>query len=257
MKKFTWMMIVGLLFVAVDAHANLTADQIVQKQIDMNKGFVDERADGKMVIVGKTGKQTLREFDFFQLEEKGNESYKAMIKINKPNDLKGTGLLTYQNKGGSDDQWLYLPALKKTRRISGSSKSGRFLGSDFSFEDLAPKDQDDFNNTLLRSEACGEVQCYVIESQSKTGDSQYSKSVSWIRHDNFQAVKMELYDGKGQLYKVASFASYQQVGGKYWRPYQITMKDVQKNRHTQLVFSDLKIGVGLSAGQFSKKALER
>lgn len=255
MKKY--FLLAAFLVLPFASQATLTADEVVQNQINMNKGYVTEKAVGQMLIYNESGSHIDREFTMMQIEEQGAESYKAMIKVNQPTDLKGTGLLTYQNKAGEDDQWLYLPAMKKTRRISGSARGGKFLGSDFNFEDLSPKQKEDFTYQTLRVEPCETTNCYVIQSTPKDAASLYSKTISWVREDNFLAVKMEVYDQNQQLIKLVTFSDYQQHDGKYWRPSKIVMQDLQKQRRTELMFSDVQIGKGISAGDFSKQALER
>lgn len=251
-----YLMISFLLF-PFFAQANLTADEVVQNQIDMNKGYSAEKAIGQMYIYNESGSHIDRQFTMMQIEEQGAESYKAMIKVNQPTDLQGTGLLTYQNKTGEDDQWLYLPAMKKTRRISGSARGGKFLGSDFNFEDLSPKQKEDFSYETLRVEPCENTNCYVIQATSKDSESLYSKTISWVREDTFLALKMEVYDKSQTLAKLVTFADYQQYNGKYWRPAKITMQDLQKQRRTELLFSNIEIGSVVSASDFSKQALER
>ncbi len=239
------------------SQATLSADEVVENQINMNKGYGAEKAVGQMLIYNESGSHIDRQFTMMQIEEQGAESYKAMIKVNAPTDLKGTGLLTYQNKGAEDDQWLYLPAMKKTRRISGSARGGKFLGSDFNFEDLAPKQKEDFTYQTLRVEPCETTNCYVIQATSKDPASLYSKTITWVREDNFLAAKMEVYDQNQVLAKLVSFVDYQQYAGKFWRPAKIIMQDVQKQRRTELMFSDIQIGSGIAATDFSKQALER
>jgi len=256
MKRFLG---VGIfLLIAGFAHAEMTADEVIQNQINLTKGFATEQAHGTMEIINESGSSTTRKFKILQIEEQGNEGYKAMIKVTEPLDLKGTGLLTYQNKDREDDQWLYLPAMQKTRRISGSGRGGRFLGSDFNYEDLSPKEKTDFTYQTLRIEPCDTTRCYVIEAKPKDPESQYSKSVGWIREDNFWMLKMELYDKSNTLQKVLTFADYQMFNNKFWRPLKIVMQDAKKTAsRTELVFSDLMIGSGVSAADFSKQALER
>jgi hypothetical protein len=242
---------------STDPSASLSGKQIMQRQDQINKGFHDEKAAGKMVLVNPKGKETIREFEYKQLEKNMTEGFKAMIKIEKPADLQGTGLLSHQNQGRPDDQWLYLPALKKTKRITGSAKSGRFIGSEFTFEDLSPKEVDDFDHKLLRDEVCGNVTCHVVESVNKTGDSNYSKTVTWVHSITFQNVKLELYNKKGALTKRALFEDYKRLGEKFWRPYKVTMKDLVKKRETRLEFNDIKVSAGQGATDFTKKMLER
>lgn len=249
--------ITGLLTLALVAKADdPNGKDIFQKQKDMDKGYHDDSSTGKMAIVSSSGQQTIREFTYSSLEETGSEGQKSMIKITAPSDMAGIGLLSYQNIGREDDQWLYMPAMKKTKRISGSSQSGNFLGSDITYEDLSPWAIDDYDFKFVKSEACGDATCSVVEMTPKK-ESQYSKNVAWVRMDNYRTTKMDLFDKKGNHFKTVLFENYQKINGKYWKPYKITMKDLSKNRYTTMDFSKIEVGKGLKAADFTTNVLER
>ena len=233
------------------------AYNIVKQQYDMNKGFSDEKGIGKMIIKSPSGEQTEREFEYQQLEENGTQGSKALIRIVKPANLAGTALLTYHNSNRDDDQWIYMPSFKKTNRIVGSAKRGNFIGSDFSFEDLAPKSIDDYTYTLVRDEPCGTTTCHVIDSLPAKKGLSYSKITVWQRVDNAQNQRMELYDEKGQLIKTTTFEDYRQLGGKYWRPYSITMQNMVNKSSSTLLVQSLNIANGLKDSNFTQSVLER
>lgn len=235
----------------------LEARDIMKKNLDNNKGFSDEFSIGEMVLIGSGGERTVREFEFKQLEKNDTEGNKILIKMIKPADLQGTGLLTHQQFAGEDDQWLYLSALKKSKRISGGNRTGRFLGSEFTYEDLSPRELDNYIYKNLRMEPCGDVQCHVIEIIPNNISSGYSKTVSWIRSDNFTTVNLDLYDQKGQLVKKAIFEDYRIVGSGFNLPFKITMKNLSDGRETWFVVKNRRLQTGLTAADFSKRALER
>lgn len=230
--------------------------EVMKKQFDMDVGYHDTDSTGKMVLMG-SGSSTEREFAFKQLEKTAADGTKALVMILKPEELAGTGLLSYTNIGRPNDQWIYLPALKKTKRIAGASKSGSFIGSEFSFEDLTPLKLEDYDYALTKTEPCGDASCYVIESKPHDADSSYSKLVTWVRTDNYQNVKADLYNKSGVLFKQATFEDIRQLNGKFWRPFKMTMKNLQNNNETQLIISTYKVQTGLNASNFSQAVLER
>lgn len=233
------------------------AKEIIQKQKDQNKGFHDEVSSGEMTLISASGNQTIREFEYRILEETDKEGGKSLIKILKPADLSGTGLLSYSNKDKSNDQWIYLPALKKTKRIAGGSRSGNFIGSEFSYEDLSPGKIEDYTYNYLRKEPCKEHQCHVIEYTPQDQDSSYSKIINWIREDHLIIVKSEFYNKKNQLEKIGLSEDYKLYKDKYWRPTKLSMKNLINQKETIIKFSDRKIQSGLSTAQLSKRALSR
>ncbi len=230
---------------------------IMKSQYDQNLGYSDEKGLGKMVIRSPQGEETVREFEYQQLETKGDQGNKALIRIVKPANLSGTSLLTHQNSGRDDDQWIYMPSFKKTNRIVGNAKRGNFIGSDFSFEDLAPKALNDYDYTFVRDEPCDTTTCHVIDCVSKKKGTSYSKITAWVRADNAQNFKMDLYDDKGTLVKSTTFADYRQLAGKYWRPFAITMQNVAKNTSSTFVVESLNVTTGLNENHFTQSALER
>ncbi len=167
---------------------------IAQKQQASNTGYGSDIMPARMVLSSPTGQSATREMVIKTLEDPQGD--KALIKFIAPADIMGTGLLSFQNKTRSDDQWLYLPALKKTKRIAGTSKGGSFVGSDFSYEDLVPFNIDKYAYTFLREEVINSKACYVSEATPKDSSSVYAKTVSWIDGQTFQTLKAEFYDKK-------------------------------------------------------------
>lgn len=234
-----------------------TGYTIIKKQDAMDIGYHDESSIGHMILIGTNGEKTERELESKTLEKQANEGTKSIVKFIKPADIQGTALLSIQNKNRDDDQWLYLPAMKKTKRIAGTGKSGSFVGSEFSYEDMIPPDIEKYSYQYLRSESCDHFQCFVIESTPQFTDSGYSKTRLWIRTDNYQTVKMDLYDKKGRHQKTALFEDLQLINNRFWRPFKVIIKNFQNGKETQLLIKELKIQSGLSIADFSQRALER
>ena len=234
-----------------------TGYDIIKKQQDLDLGFHDETMMGQMTLHSANGEKTERVFESKRFEKQTGIGEKSLIKFMKPADIQGTGLLSYQNKKADDDQWLYLPSMKKTKRISGSGKSGSFVGSEFSFEDLIPPDIDKYTYQYLKSESCGDTTCYVVSSTPQTSDSGYSKTISWIRIDNYRVVKAEFYDKKDRLLKTATFEDYRLINDKYWRTFRLIMKNQITGKETDFLVENLRINAGLTTTDFTQRALER
>ena len=230
---------------------------IMQKQFQMNAGYHDEKGTGKMLIQGQGGSATSRSFDYSSLEETTTYGRQALIRIVEPANLNGTMLLTHQNKTGDDDQWIYLPAMKKTNRIVGSAKKGSFIGSDFSYEDMSPKMLEDFQYTYLKEEPCGTTNCHVIDAIPVGKKSAYSKITFWVQEDGFQNARMDLYGDNGQVIKRCTFDDYRELNGKFFKPFKITMETTAKNTTSTLSVESLTLQNGLKDSNFTTNVLER
>jgi outer membrane lipoprotein-sorting protein len=174
-----------------------------------------------------------------------------------PTDVKGAGFLVWGQENRADDQWLYLPELKRIKKIAASTRNGSFMGSDFSYYDMEDRSVDEADHTLLRSEPCPDGECYVIESVEKDlGDAVYSKSVTWVRKDPLVPVKMELHDKKGVHLKTATLESYELVK-QVWVARKVTMQNHKKGTSTVLEIRSVKIDEGLGDELFTQRALQK
>jgi outer membrane lipoprotein-sorting protein len=242
--------------------ANLTAEQkgfeLAARSDRSDRGFSDSQVDVKMTLRNKTGKETTRSLSIKTLEIPDESSGdKSLILFNSPRDIEGTSLLSHARILEPDDQWLYLPALKRVKRISSVNKSGPFVGSEFAFEDLTSLELNKYQYKYLRSEACGELQCDVIEGYPRYEHSGYTKQISWIDQEIYQVRRIEFYDRKDQLLKTLSFEKYQQHEGGFWRPLKMSMVNHQTGKSTDLIFSDYRFNTGLKDNHFVKAALRR
>lgn len=230
---------------------------IMLRQEAKHRGYGDEKGLGKLVIKDAGGHETVRAFEYKQLEEKPGQGIKSLIRILAPANLKGTGLLTHQNSSREDDQWIYLPALKKTNRIVGGARKGRFIGSDFTYEDLSPKTLSSYDYSYVRDEPCSAATCHVIDSTPKDKGSSYSKTTLWIQSDTLENVQMDLFDGDGKLVKRARFEDIRAVKDEFTRAHKITMEDLVKKGSSQLVVESVSLKNDLSDADFTRTVLER
>ena len=221
-----------------------------------DKGFTDFTADMVMTLKNKSGQTSTRLIRIRTLEVEGDGD-KSLSIFDEPADVKGTKMLTYSHGLDPDDQWLYLPALKKVKRISSRNKSGPFMGSTFAFEDLSSQEVEKYTYKYLRDEACGEMNCYVIERYPAYRFSGYTRQVAWIDTEGYRMVKVEYYDRKKSLLKTLNAGDFQQYLGHYWRPGTMDMVNHQTGKSTLLEWKDYQFKTGLSDRDFRSQTLKR
>ena len=227
----------------------------MEEQREINSGYRDELLVCRMILVNAKGDRSERSLEFRTLEglDAGD---KTLLVFKDPPDVRGTTLLTHENRVGDDDQWLYLPALRRARRIASSNRSNSFVGSELSYEDLAPNEVTKHQYRYLREDTVEGVPVWVIESTPRFKESGYSRRELFVRKDNHQMARANFYDRKGQLLKVARWDGWWRVAAKRWRARSLRVQNVQTGKNTILEVLDVKIGNGYSPGDFSARALE-
>ena len=230
--------------------------RIARETSARNDGFGNFTAGMKMVLRDRQGRESVREMRFKVLEvpEDGD---KSLFVFERPRDVRGTALLTHAHINTPDDQWLYLPALKRVKRINASKRSGSFMGSEFSYEDMSSPEVEEYTHEYLRDEPCGELACTVTEQIPLDKESGYSRKVVWQDTGELRAWKMELYDRKGSHLKTLTFADYRQYLDRYWRAGEQTMVNHLTGASTVLEWTDFRFRTSLDEGEFSKTALRR
>lgn len=221
-----------------------------------DKGFTDFTANMVMTLKNKTGETSKRFIRLRSLEVEGDGD-KSLFIFDQPADVKGTAMLTYTHGLKPDDQWLYLPALKKVKRISSRNKSGPFMGSNFAFEDLGSREVDKYTYKYLRDESCGDWTCYVMERYPAYKHSGYTRQVVWIDTEGYRIVKVEFYDRKNALLKTLNSSEFKQFLGQYWRPGKMDMVNHQNGKSTLLEWTDYKFKTGLTDRDFRSQTLKR
>jgi len=163
---------------------------------------------------------------------------------------------SYDDASKNDDQWIYLPAIKKTKRISSDSKSDSFMGSDFTYDDLGDRKLEADQHKRLADETIDGIDYYVVESISNEEDYMYSKTVTWIRKDHFIGLKKDFYDEDGELFKRLEVKKFVEIEGIIV----ITnsqMVNLSRNHKTSMILSEIKINTGISASKFSERMMTR
>lgn len=219
-------------------------------------GWTDQTANMNMVLKNKQGDTSTRTMGITTLEVNGDGD-KSLIIFDNPRDVKGTAFLSHTHSLTPDDQWLYLPALKRVKRISSSNKSGPFVGSEYAYEDLASQEVEKYKYKWLRDEAIDGRDSFVIERFPQYEHSGYTRQIVWLDKEMYQPVKLDFYDRKNAQLKTLRFLDYKQYLDQYWRPGRMEMTNHQTGKSTTLAWADYQFKNGLTDRNFDKNTLKR
>ncbi len=253
----------GCLFLAT-AQAAPSAKEIMGKNEDARR-VQSMQSTAKLVTNGASGEKT-KEFQWWRELTSDKVHFNTLTRFRSPAEVKGEGILFLERDAGHTDVQLYLPAFKKVRRVETQQQSGSFMGSEFSYSDIATPKASDYSYKLVREEACpgeGSVKCYVVEStpaSEKVAESTgTSRSLKWVRQDNFMDVKGEYYNKEGELWKRMEASEIKKVDNKAnkWLAHKIKMENVKNGRSTILDFDDVKVNQDIADNIFSVQNLSR
>ena len=249
------LILAGPVFAETPEEKGLRIAQLSDKAGD---DFSDVKTKMKMILINKKGSETSRQMHSSTMKDENGEDKMLMV-FDSPRDQKGTAMLTHSHDDKDNDQWLYLPALKKVKKIASKSKSGPFLGSEFSFEDIGGGSINDYTYKWIRDEEMNGRKVWVLESYPKDKYSGYTKTIAWIdqEEDDHRPYKVEFYDRKKSLLKSLSFTGYKKHLDKYWNPAEMHMVNHQTGKSTKMQMFDFEYDTGLEAKQFTKNSLKR
>tara|TARA_A100001011_G_scaffold161693_1_gene170059 strand:+ start:1308 stop:2111 length:804 start_codon:yes stop_codon:yes gene_type:complete len=236
--------------------------EIIEKSIALDDGFIDSTVEGQMVLKDKSGNESVRKFKNMIFEELDPTlGDKSIIIFTEPRDVKGTSLLTHANiEPQDDDQWLYLPALKRVKRISSSNRTGKFVSSEFSYEDLSTDEPEDFNFTWLEEGTClieTALTCHLIEATPKNKKSGYSKRLIYVDTEEFRYQSVKFYNRRGDLEKELHFKGYQKYLDKFWRADILEMTNLQTGKSTVIAWENYQFQTDLSLNDFKPEKLAK
>ncbi|MDY8134361.1 outer membrane lipoprotein-sorting protein [Aquimarina sp. 2201CG5-10] len=227
--------------------------QIAKKAEQADVGFNSSIVNLKMTLKNKNG-QTSERLLITRTLEQIEDGDKSLIVFNSPKDVKGTSTLTFTHKVGSDDQWLYLPSIKRVKRISSNNKSGPFVGSEFAYEDLSSQEVEKYNYKFLKENGS----FLIVEQDPVDPKSGYTKRiVTYNKDKGYRLEKVEFYDRKNSLLKTLTYSDYKLYKGKFWRALTLNMVNHQSNKETLLKFSDYNFEASLAEEDFTQVALKR
>lgn len=252
---------ISLIVVSSVYSKNMDGYEVMLKYHNIDHGN-DFKADLAMELIKKNGKKRTRELIYWYLE-KGEED-KKLLKFTQPDNIKGTAILSWAHENEDDDQWLFLPSLKRIRRIASTDKHKPFVGTDFSYNDMSLPHPKNFVNKIIGEEQINGVDCYKIENIHKTyvNDSglskkeryQYSKTISWINKENFTLIQSEMYDRDGEMCKRYSALDIKKIEG-YWVPVLQKMENLQNGHKTVLTITNIKFNLDPGEDFFSQQKL--
>lgn len=225
---------------------------------------VKDRPDGEtrtveveLKLINKRGDERVRKLKSYSKDYGADK--KTIMFFTHPGDVKGTGFLTwdYDDPKKEDDKWLYLPAMKKVRRISSSSaKTDYFMGTDFTYDDMGSRNVEEDTHKFLREETYEGNKCWVIESVPVARGELYTRKVLWVRQDCLMPVRVEFYDKLNKLHRLLTVQSIVKVG-QFWSYEKETMENVQTHHKTVISFSNHSYDAPMADDLFTVGKLER
>ena len=238
---------------AAQANEILTADEIARQVFDRDRGH-SSHSKAVMVLINKNGYKRNRIFTTTRKLTDGLE--KQMIRFLSPEDIAGTGFLTIEKPGYETDQFIYLSALRRTRRIVASQKHHRFVQTDFTYEDMQRHPVENYLYTLEGQKKIGDIDCYILKTAPKPGiASQYSFTRSFISKVGFVPILAEYYDQKGKHVKIYAVLELKKIQDIMTESI-IKMEDLERSHQTYIKLQHIEYNIDISEDQISKAALE-
>lgn len=251
------------LFFPIIAYADDPKAREIMEKVDARDDGDNQVSVMEMILIDKRGNERVRKIQSMT-KDFGKDTHRIMF-FQQPADVKNTGFLTYDydEADKDDDQWLYLPALRKSKRIATSDKSGSFMGSDFSYSDMTDRNLEDYDFTLKKEMQVDGHDVWLIESVPRTQDvideTGYSKSLAFVRKDNYVVIRAVNWLDKGNKLKYMEITDLQQIDGIWTaKEMQMTTKKGKTTLHkTILRFSDIKYNQSIDDNIFTVRRLEK
>jgi hypothetical protein len=224
-------------------------------------GFRDSSVLLRMTLRTREGDESVREL-YSQTLEGTEDGDRMLVVFDSPPDVRGTAFLAFAHEQGADDQWLYLPALKRVRRIAPANQSGPFMGSEFSYEDMTSQEIEKFTYLWLRDERCpreeyATLDCFVVERRPSYASSGYTRQIVWIDQREYRTVRIDYFDRRDAPLKSLVLSGFRQYGGRFWRPTEMVMTNLQTGKTTRLEWQEYRFGAGLGEADFNPQNLTR
>lgn len=254
-------MIVSIVLIALSHFPIVNADpqkglEIAREMKVREKGFGNYAVDMKMVLVNVSGKETIRQLRVITQEVEGDGEQSLAI-FDSPADVKGTGFLTHTHIKRDDDQWLYLPSLKRVKRIAPSNKTAPFMGSEFSYEDLTSYEVENFTYNYIGDVLMKGVDCFLLERYPVNQFSGYSRQRVWVEKDRYLALKIDYYNKKDEKVKTLKSSKFAKYLEKFWFAHEMKMQNYQSGKSSILYWQNFKFRQPLRDTDFNPNSLKR
>lgn len=241
--------------------APLSAEDIMKQNFTISK-VEDSTQDATFRLINSQGQERIRQTSGQTKLLPGTTDNRRIVVFTAPADIRGTKTLLIEHSGGEDGIWIYLPAMKKVRRLVANNKKDSFVGTDFSYGDVIGYRVDDWNHTLLREETLTGVSCWVIQSTPKSAEveniSGYSRRISWIDKRSYIAIRTEIYDREGAYVKRLTQEDVREIDPRKhkWQAMRLTAENVQTGHRTIIELENFRANTGVSDAEFTPSYLE-
>lgn len=217
--------------------------------------YSDQRGEATMTIRTGDGDEAIRALYARSMDvESGSRN---LTVVEKPKDVAGTALLTHSHDQRADEQWLFMPALERVKRIAAGNRSGAFMGSEFSYADFTAQPVAKFDYEFLREETLDGMRTYVIERIPTADNAVYSRQVAWLDQKHYRTLKVEYYNRAGQHLKTMVADDFKEYPNGQWRARKLTMTNQLTGGESVLNWSEIAFGNGFTERDFSVDALKR
>ena len=258
MKVFKQVLMAALVLASVPASAAGSAeqrgDEIAREMDARDKQFGGYRMTMEMLLRDKQGASSARQMQGAVLEVP-DDGDKSLITFESPADIRGASFLTFAHVAKPDDQWLYMPSIKRTKRIASENRMGSFMGSEFSFEDMASQEYAKYSYKFLGDDKIDDRKTFKLERTPKYEGSGYTRNVVWVDSERYAPLRIEFYDRKNSLLKTLNYSGYQQYKSKYWRADKMEMRNQQNGKSTEINFSKYQFQASVSEADFDPQRL--
>ncbi len=256
MKRLLPLILAGLLVTPISSFAASDGATrglaIAQESERRDAGWRDSTVAVTMILQDRRGQTRERRLRLSMLEKPGNAGDKTLTIFDSPPDMAGTLFLSHAVVGNDDNLWLYLPSLKRVKRISSSNKTGAFFGSEFAYEDISAPEIGKFTYNYVGDKPCGRLTCFVVERFPAYRNSGYSKLITWLDNAEYRTQRIDYVDRSGRVLKVLTLSGYKRYVGRFWRPQTLTMQNNKTGKTTILRYGNYAFGRGLSDAYFSQ-----
>ncbi|UCE43354.1 MAG: outer membrane lipoprotein-sorting protein [Candidatus Aminicenantes bacterium] len=251
-----------MFFGSLESQENLSAKQIVDRSFQATK-LAGSETLSTMTIIDNRGRERVREIATVSKLYDSGETEKRLIRFLSPADVKGTGLLTFDYENKDDDMWLFMPALRKTRRIVSTEKAKNFMGSEFTYADMTPPILENFSYEILGEEEVAGTPCWKIEmipvDDDIADENGFSKRISFIAKQDYVIRKAIYYDLDGELHKELAVENVKEIDAKNhkYRPTRMVMVNKQNGRKSVLDWDEIQFNPEVKDEFFTTRYLER
>ncbi|GAA6184206.1 outer membrane lipoprotein-sorting protein [Aliiglaciecola sp. NS0011-25] len=230
--------------------------EIAKERKLRDRGWGDSVAQLTMILRNSQGQETERAMRLHGLENLDGGD-KSLTIFDEPKDVNGTAFLNFSHAKKPDEQWIYLPALKRVKRIASRNKSGPFMGSEFAYEDMTAFEVEKYTFKYITDETYKNRKMFVVEQTPVDEFSGYTRQKVWIDQERYIPYKIEYFDKKNSLLKTLELDEYTLYLDKYWRALRTEMFNEQNGKSTELITHEIEFKTGLEDSDFDKNSLKR